>query len=60
MARVTVTYVFTNGETIHVTAVGKRSYPDAMSELRATATRGMHDALAEITAHQATPAEAGE
>ena len=57
MARVTVTYVFTDGETIHVTAAGKRSYPDAMSELRATAVKGLHDALAEVAAHQAAPVE---
>lgn len=61
MARVTVSYVFTDGETILVTVKGKRSYPDAMAELRATAVKGLHDALAEVFAHQAAPeSEAGE
>lgn len=59
MARVHVSYEFADGESIHVTAVGKRSYPDAMAELRATATAGLRDALAELKVHQ-TPTEAGE
>ena len=61
MARVTVSYEFADGEMIHVTAEGKRSYPDAMAELRATAVRGMHDALAEMrSAFPEAAAEAGE
>lgn len=48
MARVTVTYEFADGERIHVTATGKRSYPDAIAELRAQAVHGMRDALAEM------------
>ena len=48
MARVTVSYEFADGETIHVTATGKASYPDVMAELRATAVKGVLDALAEL------------
>lgn len=50
MARVTISYTFADGETIYVTASGKRSYPDAMAELRATAVRGLRDSLAELRA----------
>ena len=61
MARVTVSYEFADGELIHVTAEGKRSYPDAMAELRATAVKGLHDALGEMRAFQApVESEAGE
>ena len=48
MARVTVSYEFADGETIQVSASGKRSYPDAMAELRATAVKGLRDTLAEV------------
>lgn len=51
MARVTISYTFADGETIYVTASGKRSYPDAMAELRATTVRGLRDSLAELRAH---------
>lgn len=60
MARVTVSYVFADGETIQVSVTGKRSYPDAIAELRAAAVKGLHDSLAELKAHQSLPTEAGE
>jgi hypothetical protein len=59
MARVTVSYVFADGETIQVSVTGKRSYPDAIDELRSAAVKGLHDALVELKAHQ-SPVEAGE
>lgn len=57
MARVTVSYEFADGEMVHVTATGKRSYPDAMAELRATAVKGLHEALAELRVSQAAEDE---
>lgn len=60
MARVTVSYVFADGERVCVSVTGKRSYPDAMDELRATAVKGLHDALAEVFAYQAAPVPAAE
>jgi hypothetical protein len=61
MARVTVSYEFADGERIFITAAGKRSYPDAMAELRATAVKGLHDALREIFDVQApAPKKASE
>lgn len=59
MARVTVSYVFADGETIQVSATGKASYPDVINELRSAAVKGLHDALVELKAYQA-PVEAGE
>lgn len=60
MARVTVSYEFADGEMIHVTAAGKRSYPDAMAELRSTAVKGLRDSLAEVFAIQHPAPEVGE
>ena len=58
MARVTVTYVFADGERIHVHVTGKRSYPDAIAELRATAVKGLHEALEGLRVNE--PAEEAE
>lgn len=57
MARVTVSYTFADGEQIFVTVTGKRSYPDAIAELRAQAVKGLREALAHVMAAQAAPVE---
>lgn len=57
MARVTLSYYFADGEAIHATASGKRSYPDAIAELRAQAVKGLREALADVMAAQAAPVE---
>ena len=57
MADVTISYMFADGEAIHITVTGKRSYPDAIAELRAQAVKGLREALAHVMEAQAAPAE---
>lgn len=60
MAEVMISYIFADGEQIHVTASGKRSYPDAIAELRAQAVKGLKDALADVMAAQIVAAPVTE
>lgn len=45
MARVTITYVFADGDQVQVTAEGKHTYPDALAELRKTAALAFTEAF---------------
>lgn len=47
MARVTISYVFADGDQMQVSAEGKRTYPDALAELRKTAALAFTEAFAE-------------
>ena len=47
MARVVITYCFADGEQVQVSAEGKRTYPDALSELRKTAALAFTEAYAQ-------------
>ena len=47
MARVTISYVFADGDQMQVTAEGKRTYPDAMAEIRRTAALAFSEAFRE-------------
>ena len=47
MARVTITYVFADGDQVQVTAEGKHTYPDALAELRKTAALAFTETFAQ-------------
>ena len=47
MARVTISFVFADGEQMQVTAEGKHTYPDALAELRKTAALAFTEAFAQ-------------
>ena len=47
MARVTLSYVFADGDQMQVTVEGKHAYPDALAELRKTAALAFTEAFAQ-------------
>ena len=47
MARVTITYVFADGDQVQTTAEGKHTYPDALAELRKTAALAFTEVFAQ-------------
>lgn len=46
MARVVISYVFADGEQMQVSVSGRRTYPDALAELRKTAAEAFTEAWA--------------
>ena len=58
MATVTLRYVFADGDRITVSVAVEDSYPDAIDEARATASRAFREAIADgITAITTTDDE---
>lgn len=47
MAKVTISYVFADGDQMQVSAEGKHTYPDALCELRKTAALAFTEAFAQ-------------